>query len=104
MHKAVEHGYFADALIDIYKHNKSLLDHLEIVQGFIENNNRILDYIHQHNKVINSQLNIQNSFTNNVIVMNKIASFKHINLKHSHLIKIANNIFKQLDYYFHVLI
>jgi hypothetical protein len=45
--------YFADALIDIYKHNESLLDHLEIVQGFIENNNRILDYIHQHSKVVN---------------------------------------------------
>jgi hypothetical protein len=44
--------YFADALIDIYKHNESLLDHPEIVQGFIENNNRILDYIHQHSKVI----------------------------------------------------
>jgi hypothetical protein len=45
--------YFADALIDIYKHNESLLDHPEIVQGFIENNNRILDYIHQHSKVVN---------------------------------------------------
>ncbi|PIT25113.1 hypothetical protein BGI37_03650 [Snodgrassella alvi] len=44
--------YFADALIDIYKHNESLLDHPEIVQGFIENNNRILDYIHQHSKVV----------------------------------------------------
>lgn len=44
--------YFADALIDIYKHNESLLDHPEVVQGFIENNNRILDYIHQHSKVI----------------------------------------------------
>jgi hypothetical protein len=44
--------YFADALIDIYKHNESLLDHPEILQGFIENNNRILDYIHQHSKVI----------------------------------------------------
>ncbi|PIT51531.1 hypothetical protein BHC44_09980 [Snodgrassella alvi] len=44
--------YFADALIDIYKHNESLLDHPEIIQGFIENNNRILDYIHQHSKVI----------------------------------------------------
>ncbi len=45
--------YFADALIDIYKHNESLLDHPEILQGFIENNNRILDYIHQHSKVVN---------------------------------------------------
>ena len=44
--------YFADALIDIYKHNESLLDHPEIVQGFIENNNRILDYIHQHSKIV----------------------------------------------------
>ncbi|MCO6527183.1 hypothetical protein, partial [Snodgrassella sp.] len=45
--------YFADALIDTYKHNQNLLDHPEIVQGFIENNNRILDYIHQHSKVVN---------------------------------------------------
>ncbi|WP_239349441.1 hypothetical protein [Snodgrassella communis] len=44
--------YFADALIDIYKHNESLLDHPGIVQGFIENNNRIRDYIHQHSKVV----------------------------------------------------
>lgn len=46
-------GYFADSLIDIYRQNKSLLDHPEIVQSFIENNNCILDYVHRHSKVIN---------------------------------------------------
>jgi hypothetical protein len=45
--------YFADALIDIYKHNESLLDHTEIVQDFIKNNNPILDYIRQHSMVVN---------------------------------------------------
>jgi hypothetical protein len=45
--------YFADALIDIYKRDGSLLDHPEILHGFINNNNRIYDYIHQHSKVVN---------------------------------------------------
>ena len=48
----VSQNYFADGLIQIYKNNESLLDHPEIVQGFIKNNNAILDYIHQHSKVI----------------------------------------------------
>ena len=48
----VSQNYFADGLIQIYKHNESLLDHLEIQLGFIQNNNRILDYIHQHSKVV----------------------------------------------------
>ena len=48
----VSQNYFADGLIQIYKHNESLLDHPEIVQGFVNNNNNILDYIHQHSKVI----------------------------------------------------
>ena len=48
----VSQNYFADGLIQIYKHNESLLDHPEIQLGFIQNNNRILDYIHQHSKVV----------------------------------------------------
>ncbi|NUE81017.1 hypothetical protein GYX91_07145 [Snodgrassella sp. ESL0304] len=48
----VSQNYFADGLIQIYKHNESLLDHPEIVQGFVNNNNTILDYIHQHSKII----------------------------------------------------
>ena len=51
----VSQNYFADGLIQIYKHNESLLDHPEIQLGFIQNNNRILDYIHQHSKVITDQ-------------------------------------------------
>ena len=51
----VSQNYFADGLIQIYKHNESLLDHSEIQLGFIQNNNRILDYIHQHSKVITDQ-------------------------------------------------
>ncbi|KDN15509.1 hypothetical protein SALWKB29_0613 [Snodgrassella communis] len=35
-----------------YNQNKSLLDYSEIVQDFIKNNNRILDYIHQHSKIV----------------------------------------------------
>ena len=48
----VSQNYFADGLIQIYKHNESLLGHPEIQLGFIQNNNRILDYIHQHSKVV----------------------------------------------------
>ena len=48
----VSQNYFADGLIQIYMHNESLLDHPEIQLGFIQNNNRILDYIHQHSKVV----------------------------------------------------
>ena len=48
----VSQNYFADGLIQIYKHNESLLDHPEIQLGFIQNNNRILDYIHKHSKVV----------------------------------------------------
>ena len=48
----VSQNYFADRLIQIYKHNESILDHPEIQLGFIQNNNRILDYIHQHSKVV----------------------------------------------------
>ena len=48
----VSQNYFADGLIQIYKQNESLLDHPEIIQGFTNNNNNILDYIHQHSKVI----------------------------------------------------
>ena len=51
----VSQNYFADGLIQIYKHNESLLDHPEIQLGFIQNNNRILDYIHQHSKVVTDQ-------------------------------------------------
>lgn len=51
----VNQNYFADGLIQIYKHNESLLDHPEIQLGFIQNNNRILDYIHQHSKVVTDQ-------------------------------------------------
>ena len=52
---SVSQNYFADGLIQIYKHNESLLDHPEIQLGFIQNNNRILDYIHQHSKVVTDQ-------------------------------------------------
>ncbi|WP_370579877.1 hypothetical protein [Snodgrassella alvi] len=48
----VSQNYFSDGLIQIYMHNESLLDHPEIQLGFIQNNNRILDYIHQHSKVV----------------------------------------------------
>jgi hypothetical protein len=44
--------YFADALIDIYKRDGSLLDHPEILHGFINNNNRIYDYILENSKII----------------------------------------------------
>ncbi|NUE65864.1 hypothetical protein [Snodgrassella sp. ESL0253] len=35
-----------------HKHNQSLIGQPKIVQGFVKNNNRILDYIYQHSKVV----------------------------------------------------
>lgn len=46
---------FADDLLTIYKNNESLLDHQEVLDGFIINNNNILNYLNQHIKIVNKE-------------------------------------------------
>lgn len=53
MQPPVKGAGFADDLLTVYKHNESLLDHPEVLAGFINNNNNILKYLNQHIKIIN---------------------------------------------------
>lgn len=51
---SIKGAQFADDLLTIYQNNESLLDHPEVLDGFINNNNNILKYLNNHTKIVNN--------------------------------------------------